>query len=91
MAVTGNSISSSYIGDGLDHRGADDRSAAGIVLEGATDVGVSGNVFSGVRSKALELRGSSSRQILFGNNLLTDTTSDHVQLDDSVVGENLVH
>jgi hypothetical protein len=90
IAVTGNSFCNSYIGEGQVRRGTSDLSAAGLVLAGATDVAISGNVFSGVRPKALSLDGSGTQRVVFANNVLADTTSDHAQLENSVVADNLV-
>jgi hypothetical protein len=81
VAVSGNSFCDSYIGDAKVKRRPDDTQAAGLVLAGATDVGVAGNVFSGVRPKALALEGDQpARRILFSNNVLADGLSDHPQL-----------
>ncbi len=89
IAVSGNSFSSSYIGDGKDKRREDDRTAAGLVLEGTSDVGIAGNVFSGVGPKALGLQGDANRRILFTGNVLTDVQSDHDKLPESNTGDNL--
>ncbi len=48
ITVTGNNFSDSSIGGGAVKRDANDRAASGITLKGASDVAVSGNVFSGV-------------------------------------------
>ncbi len=89
ITITGNNFSNSYIGDGKVRRAANDRAAAGMVLQGTRDVAVAGNVFSSVRPKALELRPPASRRVLFVGNVLTDVESDHAQLSDSVVESNL--
>lgn len=79
IAVSGNSFCNSYIGDGKVRRSTRDLAAAGMVLDGASDVAISGNVFSSVKPKALELR-KPTRRVLFNDNLLTDTVSDHGKL-----------
>lgn len=94
IAVTGNSFCNSFIGDGQVKRGTNDLEADGLVLEGTTDIGISGNVFSSVQPKALALRGDKmSSRVLFGNNVLTDVTSDIDALqasDATVVTDNLL-
>lgn len=84
IAVTGNSFCNSYIGDGKVKRRVDDLEAAGMVLSGASDIATSGNVFSGVRPKALTLDGDQPvKRVLFSNNVLIDVTSDHDALSDA--------
>jgi hypothetical protein len=85
ITVSGNNFCDSFIGDARVKRKKGDLEAAGMVLSGTSDVAVSGNLFAGVRPKALQLSGAPSRRILFSNNLLTDVESDHEQLDESVV------
>lgn len=87
IAVAGNSFSNSYIGQDRIRRRDDDTRAAGLVLEGTRDVGISANVFSSVRPKALSV--VDSEGVLFSNNVLVDVTSDHAQLEDSAVSGNL--
>ena len=89
ITVTGNNFCNSYIGDESVKRQSGDLDAGGLVLEGAHDVTVSGNVFSGVRPKALELRGDTVRRIVFTGNVLTDVESDHDQASDSVIADNI--
>jgi len=77
ITVTGNNFSSSHVGDGQDKRAASDRSAAGIVLAGTSDIAISGNLFSGLSTKAVALEGNqAASRVLFSNNVLTDVTSD---------------
>ena len=71
ITVTGNNFSDSNIG-GEEKRRPGDRSASGIVLEGTTDVVVSGNLFSGLDTPAVALEGEPSRRILLSDNILTD-------------------
>ena len=89
IAVGGNSFCNSYVGEGQVRRGTADLSAAGVVLDGAADVGISGNVFSSLRPKAISLGKQESQGVLFGNNLLTDAQSDHGQLPSALVTDNL--
>jgi parallel beta-helix repeat protein len=88
IAVAGNSFSSSYIGDAKDKRRPDDQEAAGMVLSGTTDNAISGNVFSGVKPKALGVEGQ-TKGVLFASNVLVDTDSDHEKLKQSTVQGNL--
>lgn len=81
ITVTGNNFSNSHIGDGKVKRGTQDLAAAGLVLEGTTDVVVSGNTFASVKPKAVELRGEPSRRVVFIANLITDAESDHGKLE----------
>jgi len=80
IAVSGNSFCNSYVGDGQVRRGTNDLAAAGMVLDGARHVGISGNVFSGLQTKALALTEQPSTSVLFENNLIVDSASDHQQL-----------
>jgi parallel beta-helix repeat protein len=86
ITVTGNNFSNSYLGAGQVKRGPKDLSAAGLKLDGTTDITVSGNLFAGLRPKAVEAVGQPSRRVLFADNVLTDTASDHDQLQEAVVG-----
>ena len=86
IAVTGNVICDSYVGDGTRRRAVDDLAAAGLVLEATRQVSITGNLFSGLRPKGVELRGAASTQVLFSDNLLVDSPSDHEQLQQSVRG-----
>jgi parallel beta-helix repeat protein len=88
IAVAGNSFSSSYIGDAKDKRRPDDQEAAGMVLSGTADNAISGNVFSGVKPKALRVEGQ-TKGVLFASNVLVDTDSDHEKLKQSTVQGNL--
>jgi hypothetical protein len=73
ITVTGNNFSSSFIGDGKDKRAATDRSAAGIVLAGTSDIAISGNLFSGLSTDAVTHSGDKpSSRVLFSGNILTD-------------------
>jgi len=93
IAVSGNSFCNSYIGDGAVKRGTDDLQAAGLVLAGAQDVGISGNVFSGLRTKAFTLEGDAAANgVLFSDNITVDAETDLAKLKDaagSLVTDNL--
>jgi len=89
ITVTGNNFSNSYIGDDKIKRTANDRSAAGMVLNGTSGIAVAGNLFSGVGPKALTVEGQASKHVLFADNVLVDTASDHKKLEASLVKDNL--
>jgi len=89
IAVSGNSFSNSYIGKGEVWRDSDDLEAGGIILDSTSQLTVSANVFSSVRPKALEVKGSPSREVIFSNNLLVDVSSDHGKLEASLLGNIL--
>jgi hypothetical protein len=89
ITVTGNNFSNSYIGEGKVKRQANDLAAAGMVLDGTSGVNVTGNLFSGLRPKALSLKGPASKYILFTDNVLVDTTGEQEELKDSIVQDNL--
>lgn len=89
ITVTGNNFSNSFIGDGQVKRGTQDLAAAGITLEGASDVAISGNVFSGLTEKAVTMQGGASRRVAFTGNVLVEVSSDHALLQESIVSENV--
>ncbi len=88
ITVTGNNFSNSDIGDGKPKRKVDDLAAGGLVLEGTSDIAITGNVFSGLTSKAVNLTGENSTRILFTANVLTDVQSDHATTD-GIVTDNI--
>ena len=90
ITVTGNNFSDSYIGDSKVKRPAHEPYAGGMIICGTSDVVICFNVFSGVKPKALAVEGKLSERILFSDNLLVDTESDHTKLDDSsLIKDNL--
>lgn len=89
IMVSGNNLSDSYVGEGKMWREPDDLNAGGLVLEGTTDIGIVGNMFSGVKPSAIELRGRESSNVNFTGNLLIDTKSEHNDLMDSMIEDNL--
>jgi hypothetical protein len=88
ITVTGNNFSNSYIGEGKVRRGNKDLAAAGLTLDGTNNVTITGNVFSSLKPKAIELIGKPSRHIVIGNNVFTDVSSDHSKLKNSVIQGN---
>ncbi len=88
ITVTGNSFSNSYLGEGQLKRATDDLAAAGVTLAGGVDLTFVGNTFSGVQPKAIALEQAVNRTVFLGNTL-TDTESDHDQLQNSVIDHNL--
>ena len=93
IAVSANSFCDSYIGQDQQRRLTGDRQASGLELSGSQGVGISGNVFSGLRPKALSLSGDKPvESVLVTANLLVDALSDIERLEDLAgcrVGENL--
>jgi hypothetical protein len=89
ITVTGNNFSNSYIGDDKVKRGANDLAAAGMVLNGTSGIAVTGNLFSGLRPKALSLEGPTSKHMLFTDNVFVDADGDQNKLESSIVKDNL--
>tara|TARA_R110002111_G_scaffold234274_3_gene295305 strand:- start:25343 stop:26626 length:1284 start_codon:yes stop_codon:yes gene_type:complete len=89
ITVTGNNFSNSYIGHGQVKRRTDDLKAAGLTLDKTCGVTVSGNLFSSVGPKAVQVI-EPTTHVIFGDNLLIDVESDHEKLKDSVIKNNLV-
>jgi len=82
ITVSGNNFSDSYIGDNLVKRRPDDRRAGGLTLQGCRDVLISGNVFSGIHpGKAFSLE-DDPINVVFRDNMIIDSDSDHEKLDD---------
>jgi hypothetical protein len=81
IAVSGNSFCNSYIGEGKVRRGTNDLAAAGLVVESAHAVGITGNVFSGLTTKATTVS-SEVKDSLFRDNILVDVASDHEKFAD---------
>jgi hypothetical protein len=89
ITVAGNNFSNSYIGEDKLKRAANDQKAGGLVLNGTSGIAVSGNLFSGLRPKAISVEGEPSKHILFTDNLVIDGTSDHKKLEASLASDNL--
>jgi len=66
ITVTGNNFSDSYLGEQT-RRQATQNLATGVLLDGARDVVVSGNQFSGLDGPAVEARGDCRRLAVTGN------------------------
>jgi parallel beta-helix repeat protein len=89
IMVGSNNFSDSEIGGDKKWREADDLNAGGLVLEGTSEVGIVGNLFSDVQPGALELRGGSSSHVNFSGNVLVGGESDHPTLKESIIRNNL--
>ncbi|MGQ9504128.1 MAG: right-handed parallel beta-helix repeat-containing protein [Thermogutta sp.] len=66
ITITGNNFSDSYIG-GQTRRTDKANLATGIVLDGTTDIVISGNQFSGLSEAAVTARGGCQRLVITGN------------------------
>ncbi|MCA9057392.1 MAG: right-handed parallel beta-helix repeat-containing protein [Planctomycetaceae bacterium] len=77
ITVTGNNFCNSYVGAGPKEvkRAVDDLAAAGMVLDGCRDNLVSGNLFSGLTTRAIQLRNAPA-STRFSGNLIVDCESD---------------
>lgn len=89
ITVTGNNFSNSFIGNEQLQQEAGDFAAAGITLEGTSDVAIVGNIFSGLTEKAITAIDPPSRRIAFTGNVLVDVAADLVALPESVVAGNV--
>lgn len=69
ITITGNNFSDSYIGDQTKREGKPNL-ATGILLEGTTDIVISGNLFSGLANQAVEAD-EKCRRILIAGNIVT--------------------
>jgi parallel beta-helix repeat protein len=90
IMISGNSFSDSYVGEGKMWREPDDLNAGGLVLEGTSEVGIVGNMFSGVKPSALKLKGKMTSEVNFSGNVIVNSQSDHGSLEQSVVEDNLI-
>lgn len=75
ITLTGNNFSDSYIGNDTVKRRADDLEAAGVLLESTADIAITGNVFSGLKPKAVTVQGENSG-IIFQDNVIVGSDSD---------------
>ena len=90
ITVTGNNISNSYVGEDTVKRRVDDLAAAGITLDGTSELAIVGNSFASVSPHAVELTDNLSKRIVFSSNVLTDVSSEHSHLKDSVITNQLI-
>lgn len=90
ITITGNNISNSYVGEATIKRRVDDMAAAGITLDGASELAIVGNSFASVRPHAIELTDTPSKRVVFSSNVLTDVSSEHGHLKDSVITDILI-
>lgn len=89
ISVSGNAFTNTYIGEGKTRRPTAEDPAGGIVLEGTSDIAISGNTFSDLKTDALSLSGAPSRRVLFSNNVLTNVKPGDKGLVESQVKDNL--
>jgi nitrous oxidase accessory protein NosD len=87
ITVSGNAFSDNYVGPREDEWRR--MTSTGITLEGTSDIGITGNTFAGLHSKALTLNGEPSRRVLFSDNLLAETDGGQDGLIDSLVADNI--
>jgi hypothetical protein len=93
ITVTGNNFSNAHIGD---TRRRDDP-ASGVVLDGTSDITITGNVFTGLAKGAVEVRGQCTRINVVGN-VVSDASrsapGEHAGMDlgeaDASVEHNIV-
>jgi len=97
ITVTGNNFANSFIGDG-EQRFKNDAPASGILLDGTSDVSVSGNVFTGLVGQAVEIQGP-CRRLLVTNNVMADLNRQSEQklpavspdgAEESIVRDNVI-
>jgi hypothetical protein len=68
IAVTGNSFSNTYIGEGKLRRTKPGQDAAhGILLDGTTDITITGNTFSGLAAEGIKATGECTRIVNTAN------------------------
>jgi parallel beta-helix repeat protein len=92
ITVTGNTFANSHIGEGAQKRQKVDSAAAGIVLNGTSDVAISGNSFSGLTTEAVTYEGEASKRVLFSNNVITEVPTTTGKPGEGYVGtNNLAH
>jgi parallel beta-helix repeat protein len=87
ITVNGNAFSDNYVGPRDDEWRR--MTSTGITLAGTSDIGITGNTFAGLHSKALTLEGEPSRRVLFSGNLLVDVDGGQSGLVDSLVADNI--
>jgi parallel beta-helix repeat protein len=102
ITVSANNFSNSYQGAGAYARGTTTKPATqlgrlpevqvygGVLLDGTSDIAITGNNFAGLKPKAIIAGEQPSKRITFVGNVLTDGPSDHEKFVDSVVNGNVV-
>jgi parallel beta-helix repeat protein len=88
ITVGANNFSDSYIGVS-EKRAEDDQAASGVVLDGTSDIALSGNLFSGLDGAPVATTEKSPRRVLLSDNVLTDVTPLTMEVSDSLVTDNL--
>ena len=97
ITVTGNNFANSWIGDG-ELRFKNDAPASGILLDGTSDVAISGNVFTGLVGQAVEIQGPCRRLLITGN-VMADLNRQSEQklpavspegADESIIRDNVI-
>ena len=69
ITVTGNTFCNSFIGEGIRRQRSDDP-AEGVLIKGAHDVVVTGNVFAGLAREAVRAEGKCERIVVVGNTIV---------------------
>ncbi|MCA9175985.1 MAG: right-handed parallel beta-helix repeat-containing protein [Planctomycetales bacterium] len=87
ITVAGNNFSNSFIGEDSVKRQKNDLAAAGMTIDRAQDVVITGNLFSSVQPKAIAA--TDARRISMTGNVLTDVESDHSQFTQSAAAGNV--
>lgn len=87
ITVTGNNFSDSYLGKGREKRPAKDRAASGIILDAASSIVISGNLFSGLDTKAIDYDPQACKQIVLSGNLITDCAEDKAEKPAEAAGK----
>jgi hypothetical protein len=93
ITVTGNNFSNAHIGGKVKR---EDR-ATGILLEGTSDIAITGNVFTGLAEEAIKSKGDCERIVVVGNVMSECSRSapgEHPPLDviatDSAISHNVI-
>lgn len=88
--VTGNTFNNAYLGEGVIRtQAAENGEGSGITLDGAQQILITSNTFAQLTGKALGIGSRAPSRILFANNQIIDCDSDHHELKNSVVKDNL--
>ncbi len=93
ITITGNNFSDSYVGGETKRkksdREEDPNEAAGLFLDGTSDVTVSGNTFTGLRPGAIVHGERPSERVVVSDNVFTDTTVSTRHLQSGAAGDNI--